>query len=103
MPPDPKRPSSVTGIAVRDAAGQVHTAQGPCTHAQFRSELERKGIVLTPNPDANWDNGFMTDTGHYVSRQQAAAIAIRWEQVTDLKYPGMGLTSADLWPDVITE
>lgn len=98
-----QRPTAITHVAVRDSTGAVHIAPTICTHAQFRSQLERNGVTLTPNPEEPWDNGFITDTGIYVHRRAAAGIALRYKQVTEIKHPHFGLMTSDLWPKEIPE
>jgi hypothetical protein len=43
------------------------------------------------------DQGFVTDDGTYISdRHEAARIAIECGQITEMKYPAMGLDSSEV-------
>ena len=53
----------------------------------------KEDVRRTVVPD---QQGFLTNTGRFVMRREAARIAIEAGQITDTKYYG-GLYSEDLW------
>lgn len=42
------------------------------------------------------EHGFITDAGVFVSRREAAKIAIASGQASEISHPGFGLSSSDL-------
>lgn len=53
--------------------------------------LPEERLILPTN------QGFITNTGRFVNRREAAAIAFEAAQVTKLEWPHAGLHSEDLW------
>lgn len=62
-------------------------------HHQIIGYLAEAGF---PTP-IRGEQGFIDDTGRFLSRKDAAALALASGQVTKLLAPGMGLDSADIF------
>jgi hypothetical protein len=74
--------------------GIVYTMPPPARHNNILhlcEELTTSGLVM-----ARGDQGFVTNTGRFVDRIEAASIAIAAKQIEELKWPP-SLYSEDLW------
>lgn len=72
----------------------VITMPPPARHHTILHEMDRQGLdPLQGIPDRQ---GFVTDTGRFVRRTDAAAIAIKAGQITETRW-GPELFSEDLW------
>ena len=72
----------------------VITMPPPARHHTILHEMDRQGLdPLQGIPDRQ---GFVTDTGRFVRRREAAALAIEAAQITEPQW-GAELYSEDLW------
>lgn len=74
----------IVAAAVKDAKGKIHSAPAPARHWELHVALGQE-----------WLEGFVTDTGEFLSRAEAAKIALASGQVAKA---GDYLMCADLWP-----
>ncbi len=66
----------------------------------FRHHLIVRDIVkeLKIKP-VTGEQGFTTDSGRFVNREEAAIIALREGQIKEKKYNPIDLFSEEVWPD----
>lgn len=82
---------TIEGVAVRTARGLVLTMPRPARHPALLAEID----AAMPGGDALLaEQGFITNAGEFVSREEAAAIAYANGQI---KAPKRDLFSEDLW------
>jgi len=75
--------------------GEIYSLPAPARHVDVMKHMIGLGIVDLIPPD---DQGFVTSTGRFVTRQEAANLAVAACQITETKFqPGI-LFSEDLWP-----
>jgi hypothetical protein len=80
----------IVAVAVRKHEA-VASLPKPARHVNLLAELRYVGI------DADdWEQGFMTSDGQYVTRFQARAIAVKSGQIVKAKCPP-DLYSEDVW------
>jgi len=84
-------PERIIAAAIRQY-GLTITLPAPARHHHLLNPLAQEtGVLVYPG-----DQGFLTDTGRFVERREAAAIALEAGQIASLKYPPE-LYSEDLW------
>lgn len=89
--PEPrKEPVRIVASAIQ-LDGVTYTG---LRHHQIIGYLADAGF---PTPIAG-EQGFIDNTGRFLSRKEAATLALKSGQVTKLIAPGMGLDSADVFP-----
>ena len=80
--------------AIRDRNGKIHTLPRPNRHsAVIQHMFKAEGIRPSFTHD---EQGFILEDGTFVSRREAARIAIEQKQCEALITPGR-LTTEDLW------
>ena len=84
-----KIPTIIAAAIRRD--GVIHTLPAPNRHSHI---LHQIGII---DDKAKIEQGFITNDGTYVSREEAAVIAIGSGQITKCYFVEGQLFSEDLW------
>lgn len=69
--------------------GNVYTGRN---HALIIAEIR----VIAKVDKVIGEQGFVTDTGRFVSRIEAGRIALACGQISHLRYPAMGLDSGEI-------
>lgn len=91
---------TIVGVAIKMHGGSVVSLPRPARHHDVVAELARRGYEQGPAPDGAHDldgQGFVTSEGRFVTRMEAAAIAIATGQVPALKWPPRELYCTDMW------
>lgn len=96
---DPKG-ERIVGVAMRDTeTGLWYSTPAPARHGDLIYDMIK--VYHTSPPIDSFDefnSGFITSLGRYVTRKRAAQIAFKSGQVTDKEFwDGALLTSEDLW------
>lgn len=88
----------IVGVAMRLSNGKVHAIRRPARHCHLFAEYnQRTGTRFKGWPSAQirgGEQGFITDRGVFLSREDAAAHAFECGQIDHLK---AGLFSEDVW------
>lgn len=92
VPQPPKADEAIVAVAVM-LDGEVWQLPRPARHHHVLMALDH---VLPGRAIEAHEQGFMTNTGRYVTRQEAAMIATQAGQVATLHAPPQ-LFSEDLW------
>jgi len=74
-------------------AGLIHTVPRPGRHHDVIREMAKRGF----GPDCMHNQGFVTDMGRFVGREDALAIAQQANQLIRKAGPDNELFSEDLW------
>ncbi len=82
----------IVGVAIR-LWHRTRSIMRPGRHNDVINKFIAEGI----NPHDGREDGFITNRGKFLDRQEAAELALFNGQATELKYPMIGLTSEDLW------
>lgn len=82
----------ICGVAIRLSDRMSATMPAPARHSDLISELNLCGA----REFAHGEQGFVTDSGRYVTRWQAKRIAMRAEQMLK-ESPHDELFSEDVW------
>jgi hypothetical protein len=87
-------PASAPAGPIIKAAIRLHgTIYTGWRHAAIKQEIG----VGTPIPDPDWNIGFITENGYFLTRKQAKLYALVRKQITHTQLPV--LSSEDLWDD----
>jgi hypothetical protein len=96
----------ITGVAVRLVDGTVLALSRPARH--WNLSLEHNNAHREDGMDVPWvgwshalmddnEQGFVDETGAFLTREEAAKHAIACGQITDTKFQPDKLFSEDLW------
>ena len=80
----------ITAAAIRQS-GKIYTGK---RHGEIISYMVSLGYV----PPITGAQGFVDDTGAFLTRHEAGAHAIACGQIKALRWPGMGLDSVEIFP-----
>lgn len=87
-------PETIEGVAI-SYKGEIHQLPRPNRHHNVIREIAKKNGVGIQGRDVQ---GFITNTGRFVNRSTALAIALKAGQVLDVNNIRAGrLFSEDLW------
>jgi hypothetical protein len=65
-------------------------------HALIIEDMSNSGISWPVTKDS--EQGFVDDKGNFLNRFEAGAHAISCGQIDEMKWPGMGLDSVEIFP-----
>lgn len=82
----------ITGVAIKNVEGRMYYASRPYRHHNLINMAVRDGCL----PPINGVQGFMTDLGIFLNRDEAEQHARECGQLTD-PLKGSVFTSEDLW------
>lgn len=82
----------ITGVAIRDLDGKVWSLPAPNRHYNVIHMIYTETKQQVPR---NWAQGFVTESGRFLTRRQARMVAQKTGQFTG-EVRGT-LTSEDLW------
>ncbi len=84
-------PELITAAAIK-IDNNIYSLPAPARHDDVRMMLKNKGIKSVTGLQ-----GFITNTGRFVDREEAARLALASGQIKALKFQKNELFSEDLW------
>lgn len=84
---------AIVASAIKLSDGRVFTAPRPGRHCHAIGLAVAAGLERVVDEV----QGFMTDNGRFLDRDEAGRHAIEAGQIAALKWPHMGLNSEDVW------
>lgn len=86
-----------TAAIRRNSDGKIFTLPRPARHHSLIAMMIKAGEQRPIGQEPRYTQGFVTDDGNFVNRDEAKEIALAANQVKNGKTISKTLTSEDLW------